>query len=137
MIKAMDIKSREVTLSWSQPLEPNNSPLLSFVIEYTQANGKNRQIIVIIMLNIDLHSMCVVSCRLSILTTSLGSWSQGYESVSVPPTDDSVIISGLLPNMQYKMRVLATNSLGKSSPSQELTIRTEEEGWFTSNVATL
>ena len=56
--------------------------------------------------------------------------------MSVPPTDDSVIISGLLPNMQYKIRVLATNSLGKSSPSQELTIRTEEEGWFTSNVAT-
>lgn len=59
MIKAMDIKSREVTLSWSQPLEPNNSPLLSFVIEYTQANGKKKETIVIVMFNIDLHSMCL------------------------------------------------------------------------------
>jgi hypothetical protein len=41
MIKAMDIKSREMTLSWSQPMESTNSPLLSFLIEYTLANGKH------------------------------------------------------------------------------------------------
>lgn len=40
MIKAVDIKSREMTLSWSQPLESSNSPLLSFIVDYTLANGK-------------------------------------------------------------------------------------------------
>ena len=62
MIKAMDIKSREVTLSWSQPLEPNNSPLLSFVIEYTQANGKKKETIIIVMLTLTyIRCVCLLS----------------------------------------------------------------------------
>ena len=47
-------------------------------------------------------------------------------------TDSSVILSGLMPNTEYKVRVSASNSLGKSKPSHELLIRTDEEGEFLS-----
>lgn len=63
---------------------------------------------------------------------SKATWSQEHESISVAGTDSSVILSGLMPNTEYKVRVSASNSLGKSKPSHELLIRTDEEGEFLS-----
>jgi len=51
-----------------------------------------------------------------------------FDSLAIPAKDTSVIIGGLLPMTNYKIRVIAQNSLGYSEPSEELTIRTLEEG---------
>lgn len=50
------------------------------------------------------------------------------ESLEVPAKETSRVISGLLPNTSYKFRIFAQNSIGKSIQSQELVVRTEEEG---------
>ena len=59
------------------------------------------------------------------------SWSGSssrVESIEVSGKESSKLIPGLLPNTSYKFRIFAQNSIGKSTPSQELLIRTEEEG---------
>lgn len=38
-VKAVDVKSRSVTISWSEP-RTGNSPLLGYFIEYTLRNGR-------------------------------------------------------------------------------------------------
>ncbi len=52
------------------------------------------------------------------------------ETASVDPKDLSVVITSLMPETLYRFRVIAQNALGRSKPSQETIIRTEEEGNF-------
>ncbi|KAF8796585.1 Down syndrome cell adhesion molecule-like [Argiope bruennichi] len=49
------------------------------------------------------------------------------ESVRVPATETKVTITGLNPGSTYVFKVHAENALGRSGPSQDLTITTEEE----------
>ncbi|GBN13534.1 Down syndrome cell adhesion molecule [Araneus ventricosus] len=49
------------------------------------------------------------------------------ESVRVPASDTKVTITGLNPGNTYAFKVHAENALGRSGPSQDLTITTEEE----------
>ncbi|RWS16751.1 hypothetical protein B4U79_17864 [Dinothrombium tinctorium] len=39
----------------------------------------------------------------------------------------SVLITGLLPNTEFKARIIAENRFGKSAPSEEVNFRTSEE----------
>lgn len=48
----------------------------------------------------------------------------------MPATETKVTITGLNPGNTYVFKVHAENSLGRSGPSQDLTITTEEEGMF-------
>ncbi|CAL1268416.1 unnamed protein product [Larinioides sclopetarius] len=49
------------------------------------------------------------------------------ESVRVPASETKVTITGLNPGNTYVFKVHAENALGRSGPSQDLTITTEEE----------
>lgn len=42
-VKASDIKSRGLTLSWSEP-NNGNSPLLGFLVQFTRSNGMRRDV---------------------------------------------------------------------------------------------
>ena len=56
-------------------------------------------------------------------------WNGGdHEVMTVAATEMSASISGLEPSTLYKFRILAKNALGKSAPSADLLIKTEEEG---------
>lgn len=48
--------------------------------------------------------------------------------MTVASTEMSASIVGLEPSTLYKIRIFAKNSLGKSAPSADLLIKTEEEG---------
>lgn len=68
---------------------------------------------------------------------TVSSWNQGgHESISIDPNENSATISGLKSSTSYKIRVYAVNALGRSGPSNELLIRTEEEGTYSYFVTT-
>jgi hypothetical protein len=57
-----------------------------------------------------------------------GPWNQETETVIVGSKQLSVPLTGLKPNTVYKIRAFARNALGKSPPSEELLVKTEDEG---------
>ncbi|XP_015790399.1 Down syndrome cell adhesion molecule-like protein Dscam2 isoform X2 [Tetranychus urticae] len=60
-------------------------------------------------------------------TYNNGIWTNSFETTSVNPKECTALISGLLPETIYRIRVLAQNTFGRSEPSDEITVRTEEE----------
>ena len=56
-------------------------------------------------------------------------WKSEQEyTFSVGPKENTATLTGLQPNTVYKVRVFAQNLLGKSPASDDLVVRTEEEG---------
>ncbi|KAI1290317.1 Down syndrome cell adhesion molecule-like protein Dscam2 [Halotydeus destructor] len=56
-----------------------------------------------------------------------GSWTSNYEAMSVPAKETSLTMTGLQPFTQYVVRLVSTNSIGKSRPSEEKVFHTDEE----------
>lgn len=50
------------------------------------------------------------------------------ESIRASASDTKVTVTGLRPGTTYVFRVHSENALGRSAPSQELIVTTEEEG---------
>lgn len=57
-----------------------------------------------------------------------GPWNQDHETLAIGSKESSVTLKDLRPATVYKVRIIAQNTLGKSVPSPELLIKTEEEG---------
>lgn len=56
-------------------------------------------------------------------------WKSEQEyTFSVGPKENTATLAGLSPNTVYKVRLFAQNLLGKSLASDDLVIRTEDEG---------
>lgn len=56
-------------------------------------------------------------------------WGQGpIQHVQVAPNDTVLSMTDLVPSFTYQFRVIAENRLGRSEPSDVITVTTEEEG---------
>ena len=60
------------------------------------------------------------------LTTA--SWLRGLESLRTGPTELEAKLVSLLPDTQYKVRVIAQNAFGNSAASAEYVFKTDMEG---------
>lgn len=73
--------------------------------------------------------MLLFYCLLWQLPQLAASWSGSrVESLETSAKETTRIVTGLSPNTSYKFRIFAQNSIGKSIASQELLLRTDEEG---------
>lgn len=58
-------------------------------------------------------------------------WNVGdHQVMTIGANEISASITGLDPSTLYKFRILGKNSIGKSAPSPDLLIKTDDEGEF-------
>ncbi|XP_035208461.1 Down syndrome cell adhesion molecule homolog [Stegodyphus dumicola] len=89
--------SRSVDLSWSPPYS-GNSRLLNYLLTYEEDENKEAK-----------------------------SQDTDMKPITIPPSETTWSINGLVPNTKYSFRISAVNALGESEASNPVTVTTEEE----------
>lgn len=116
-LEVREVKDRSMNLRWIQRFD-GNSIITSYDIEYKNKSGRfsklmsTCQILQIHVLQIPPH-----------LTDS---WDHMYTTRNISPTNNQANIVELHPACVYSIRMYSYNKIGRSLPSKELTISTEE-----------
>lgn len=114
-MEIIEIGSRSIKLSWRRPFD-GNSPVLSYLVQYQPLK----------------------SAKQTTVTDPVGDWSNPLTvNLSLPTVSDvrgldgdlreQALVTGLHPSTTYLMRMLAVNEIEKSSYTDAIVIKTQEE----------
>ncbi|KAB0374099.1 hypothetical protein FD755_014355, partial [Muntiacus reevesi] len=113
-IEIKDVKARTITLRWTMGFD-GNSPITGYDIECkNKSEGKN-------------------SCLYLFFFEKQNpkdSWDSAQRTKDVSPQLNSATIIDIHPSSTYSIRMYAKNRIGKSEPSNELSITADEAGTF-------
>lgn len=115
-LEVLEVKSRTVKLSWRRPFD-GNSPVLSYLVQYQPLKLLHPQS-VISETDTDWNSPHTVNLTLPIVSDS--------KTITGDPREEA-IVTGLHPSTTYLLRMLAVNEIEKSSYTDPLVIKTQEE----------
>ncbi|XP_071033639.1 cell adhesion molecule Dscam1-like [Parasteatoda tepidariorum] len=96
-VKVIRTGSRSLDLSWSPPYS-GNSRLLKYTFSYKKVLDEEQK------------SVKIETKR-----------------VTIPPSETTWTVNGLIPNTRYSIQISAVNALGESENSNPVTVTTEEE----------
>ena len=119
-LKAIEVGSRTVTLSWAV-LYTGNLPLLSQNIEYKRESGKWNCFFFVKILRV----WVMFWIALSTLSTPDKTW---HNALMIKSNTNTVTVHGLQPLTPYEFRVGFVNELGASEHSRSITLTTQMEG---------
>lgn len=116
-LEVREVKDRSMNLRWIQRFD-GNSIITSYDIEYKNKSGG-----------------CLISKAYPIseehkqnggISSFADTWDHMYTTRNISPTNNQANIVELHPACVYSIRMYSYNKIGRSLPSKELTISTEE-----------
>lgn len=113
------MKDRSMNLRWIQRFD-GNSIITSYDIEYKNKSGRSPKYKHVCPIDI---KICVKPQIFLYLTDT---WDHMYTTRNIAPTNNQANIVELHPACVYSIRMYSYNKIGRSLPSKELTISTEE-----------